>query len=136
MHVDIKYLNLLSIRLEKFKQKKPYLWNFRCPICGDSKRHKNKARGFIFQVKGDLMYKCHNCGASLPFAKFLQDQDPILYKEYRMEKFQAPKRVDMRKFNRKVSTFSDRMSDFQFEVLNAFVAPRQTTKVILEAIIE
>lgn len=25
---------------------------------------------------------------------------------------------------------------FQFEVLNAFVAPRQTTKVILEAIIE
>ena len=105
MYVEIKYLNLLSVRLEKFKQKKPYLWNFRCPYCGDSQRNKNKARGFIFQLKGELMYKCHNCGISVPFPKFLQDQDPELYKEYRMEKFQSPKRkVDMRKVEKIVST--------------------------------
>ena len=103
MHVEIKYLNLLSTRLEKFKQKKPYLWNFRCPICGDSQRNKNKARGFVFQLKGDLLYKCHNCQVSLPFAKFLSDLDPVLYKEYRMEKFTSPKKVDMRKVNRIVS---------------------------------
>lgn len=117
MHVEIKYLNLLSSQLEKFKQKKPYLWNFRCFYCGDSQRNKNKARGFIFQLKGELMYKCHNCGKSVPFAKLLQDKDTNLYKEYRMEKFSSPKKMDMRKFNKRVSTFSDRMNDFHFEVL-------------------
>lgn len=87
MFTEIKYLNLLSTRLERFKQKKDFLWNFRCPICGDSQRNKTKARGFVFQVKGKLVYKCHNCGATLSFDKFLEGQDPSLYKEYRLEKF-------------------------------------------------
>ena len=105
MYVEIKYLNLLSTRLEKFKRKKPNLWNFRYPICGDSQRNKSKARGFVFEHKGDLIFKCHNCGVSVPFPKLLQDLDLELYKEYRMEKFQTPKRkVDMRKVERIVST--------------------------------
>ena len=104
MYVEIKYLNLLSVQLEKFKQKKPYLWNFRCPVCGDSQRNKSKARGFVFQIKGDLMYKCHNCGYSVPFPKLLQDMNPELYKEYRMEKFVSPQKRDMRKIQRIVST--------------------------------
>jgi ssDNA-binding Zn-finger/Zn-ribbon topoisomerase 1 len=54
MFTEIKYLNFLSTRLDRFKHKKEFLWNFRCPICGDSQRHKNKARGFVFQVKGKL----------------------------------------------------------------------------------
>ena len=106
MYTEIKYLNLLSVRLEKYKQKKDYLWNFRCPICGDSQRNKNKARGFVFQMKGKLRYKCHNCGASLTFDKFLEGEDPVLYKQYRLEKFQESGRVkpDMRKVKRVVST--------------------------------
>ena len=103
MYVEIKYLNLLSVRLQKFKKKKEYLWNFRCPICGDSQKNKSKARGFIFQLKGKLLYKCHNCQISIPFGKLLQDMDPVLYKEYRMEKFKDPKKPDMRKVNRIVS---------------------------------
>ena len=105
MYVEIKYLNLLSTQLGKFKQKKPYLWNFRCPICGDSQRNKNKARGFVFQLKGKLLFKCHNCQVSVPFTKLLQDLNPNLYKEYRMEKFKdsKPRQIDMRKVNRIVS---------------------------------
>ena len=104
MFTEIKYLNLLSVRLEKFKRKDDFLWNFRCPICGDSQRNKNKARGFVFQVKGKLRYKCHNCGASLTFDKFLEGEDPHLYSEYRMEKFTDKKpKVDMRKVKRVVS---------------------------------
>ena len=103
MHVEIKYLNLLSSQLERFKQKKPYLWNFRCPYCGDSQHNKSKARGFVFQHKGSLLYKCHNCQISVPIEKLLQDQNPVLYKEYRLEKFTSPKKVDMRKVNRIVS---------------------------------
>ena len=96
MFTEIKYLNLLSTRLPKFKHKKEFLWNFRCPICGDSEKFQNKARGFIFQVKGKLVYKCHNCGASMSFDKFLEMMDSTLYKEYRLEKFKEthlPRRV-------------------------------------------
>lgn len=110
MFTEIKYLNLLSTRLPLFKKKADFLWNFRCPICGDSQKHKNKARGFMFQVKGNLLYKCHNCGVSLPFAKFAEMMDPILYKEYKMEKFKEDnstkkKRpsIDMRKVKKVVS---------------------------------
>ena len=106
MYTEIKYLNLLSTRLDKFKQRKDYLWNFRCPICGDSQRHKNKARGFVFQVKGDLLYKCHNCGIALPFPKFVEMLDPELYRQYRLEKFKESNttQVDQRKVRKIVST--------------------------------
>lgn len=105
MYTEIKYLNLLSIRLEKFKKKGDYLWNFRCPICGDSQRNKNKCRGFVFHVKGDLLYKCHNCQYSVPLPKLIEVIDPALYQEYRLEKFKEgkKKRPDMRKINRVVS---------------------------------
>ena len=92
MYIDIKYLNLLSSRLDKFKQKNNHLWNFRCPVCGDSKKHKNKARGFVYQLKNELIFKCHNCGVSKSFSNLLLELDPVLHKQYRLEKFTAPKR--------------------------------------------
>ena len=49
--IDVKYINLISSRLPKFKKVKPYLYNFRCPICGDSQKEKNKARGYLYRVK-------------------------------------------------------------------------------------
>ena len=107
MYTEIKYLNLISSRLEKFKRKGDYLWNFRCPVCGDSKTNKNKARGFVFQMKGNLLYKCHNCQVSVPFPKLLEDLDQAMYKQYCLEKFKennTTKKVDMRKVKRVVST--------------------------------
>jgi len=85
--VDSKYITLLSSRLPKFKRVKPNLFNFRCPICGDSKKHKNKARGYLYQVKTNTNFKCHNCGASLSFNNFLKQIDTSLHKQYVMEKF-------------------------------------------------
>ena len=105
MYIEIKYLNLLSSRLPKFKQKKRNLWNFRCPVCGDSQRNKNKARGFVFELKGDLVYKCHNCGVSMPIGKLIEHVDPGLYKQYRLEKFKDTTKptLDMRKVKRVIS---------------------------------
>ena len=85
--VDSKYIGLVSSRLEKFKRVKADLYNFRCPICGDSQKHKNKARGYFYQVKTNTNYKCHNCGASLSFNNFLKQIDSTLHKQYVMEKF-------------------------------------------------
>ena len=85
--IDSKYIGLVSSRLQKFKRVKPNLFNFRCPICGDSKKHKNKARGYLYQVKTNTNFKCHNCGASLSFNNFLKQIDTSLHKQYVMEKF-------------------------------------------------
>ena len=85
--IDSKFIGLVSSRLQKFKRVKADLYNFRCPICGDSQKHKNKARGYFYQVKTNTNFKCHNCGASLSLNNFLKQIDPTLHKQYVMEKF-------------------------------------------------
>ncbi len=85
--VDAHYVTLLSGRLDKFKRKKENLYNFRCPYCGDSQKHKSKARGYFFRVKTDMVYKCHNCGVGRTLPNFLKDQAPDLYDEYIMERY-------------------------------------------------
>ena len=85
--IDSKYIGLVSSRLQKFKRVKANLYNFRCPICGDSKKHKNKARGYFYQVKTNTNFKCHNCGSSLSLNNFLKQIDSTLHKQYTLEKF-------------------------------------------------
>ena len=85
--LDTKYINLASASLQKYKKVKNGLWTFRCPYCGDSKKNKNKTRGYIFSVKGDHVFKCHNCGVTRSFSNFLKDQVPHVYDEYVMERY-------------------------------------------------
>ena len=87
--VDSKFIGLVSSRLQKFKRVKSDLYNFRCPLCGDSQKHKNKARGYFYQVKTNTNYKCHNCGASLSLNNFIKQIDPTLHKQYTLEKFKS-----------------------------------------------
>ena len=85
--IDVKYIGLLSSRLQKFKKVKTSLYNFRCPICGDSSKNKNKTRGYLYAVKSNTNFKCHNCGVSLSLNNFLKQLDINLYKQYSLEKF-------------------------------------------------
>ena len=85
--VDVKYINLISGRFHKFKKVKHNLYNFRCPICGDSQKNKNKARGYLYQVKNNTNYKCHNCGVNVSFNNFLKQIDTVIHKQYIFEKF-------------------------------------------------
>jgi len=86
-HVDSKFINLISSKLQKFKRVKSDLYNFRCPICGDSKKNKSKTRGYLYSMKSDVNFRCHNCGASMTFSSFLKQQDPVLHKQYVFERF-------------------------------------------------
>jgi transcription elongation factor Elf1 len=85
--IDVKYINLISARFQKFKKVKTNLYNFRCPICGDSKKNKNKARGYLYQVKNNTNFKCHNCGVNISFNNFLKQIDSTIHKQYIFEKF-------------------------------------------------
>jgi len=82
--VDVKYVNLLSNRLDRFtvKSTMPYRVNCRCPICGDSQKNKSKARGWLLEKDNSAIYYCHNCNASMGLRKFLQQVDPTLYNDY------------------------------------------------------
>ena len=86
-HVDSKFIGLVSPKLQKFKRVKADLYNFRCPICGDSKKNKSKTRGYLYAVKANTNFKCHNCGASMSLNNFLKHVDPAVHKQYVMEKF-------------------------------------------------
>ncbi len=88
-HIDSKFIGLLSSRLEKFKRVKSNLYNFRCPICGDSKKNKSKTRGYLYAVKANTNFKCHNCGASMSLNNFLKQVDPAIHKQYVLEKFKS-----------------------------------------------
>jgi predicted RNA-binding Zn-ribbon protein involved in translation (DUF1610 family) len=87
--IDEHYARLISSRLDKFKHVKSGTYNFRCPYCGDSEKHRNKARGYLFTKNSGLVYKCHNCGVGRSFGNFLKDQAPDIYDEYVMERYKA-----------------------------------------------
>ena len=115
--VDSKFIGLVSSRLTKFKRVKPNLYNFRCPICGDSKKHQNKARGYFYGIKANLNFRCHNCGASMSFSNFLKQIDTVLHKQYVMEKFKdgfagvkGASAIEEPKFTFEVPTFTEKIS--------------------------
>ena len=87
--VDSKYIGLVSSRLQKFKKVKTDLYNFRCPICGDSQKNKSKTRGYLYAVKADMNFRCHNCGASMTLSNFLKEIDTVLHKQYVFERFKT-----------------------------------------------
>jgi transcription elongation factor Elf1 len=91
--LDVKYVNLLSGRLRNFKRKSNNLYNFSCPICNDSETNSRKARGYIYEKKGRMIFHCHNCSATMNISFFLKTLDTTLYNEYVIENLKDSKTV-------------------------------------------
>ena len=89
LHIDLKYTQLLTPRFEKYTRKNDYLFNVRCPLCGDSKKNKSKMRGYIYRKSNDLFYRCHNCGAGCSLGNLIKQLDGNLFKEYLMERYKS-----------------------------------------------
>ena len=87
--IDVQYLYNISPRLDRFKKKSRNLFNFRCPYCGDSQKNKSKARGFVYAVKNEYFYKCHNCSKGTTLGKLIEYIDPQIYKQYVIEKYKS-----------------------------------------------
>ena len=111
-YIDVKYINLLSPRLDRYKIKtsSPFTANFRCPICGDSKKNRHKARGYVFSRKGGLFYKCHNCGMGASLGSLMKEIDPTLYHQYVMERY---KEGNVRQSHANVTTVMDFVPEFK-----------------------
>ena len=91
---------ILSSQLQRFRKTGDFLWNFRCPYCGDSQKSQSKARGFVFRKESNLIYKCHNCGVGASFNNMLKHVDPKLHKDYILERYKPnePDVPDIGKF--------------------------------------
>jgi len=88
-YIDLKFINEVSARLSQFKKKGDYLFNFRCPHCGDSKKNKTKARAYLYRVKNDMFFKCHNCSEGQSFSNFLKFLDNKKYEQYLLERYKG-----------------------------------------------
>jgi len=100
--LDKKFINLASGMLRNFKWQRDSLANCSCPICGDSKKDKKKARGYFYEKHSRFFYKCHNCGHWSNLYKFLTAVNPQLAKEYSLESIrnniasiQSPKKEEV-----------------------------------------
>lgn len=80
---DLEFITRLNFRLRNFKRRGD-VFNFSCPLCGDSKKNSKKARGYIFKSKktDSFLFKCYNCNESTTFTNFLRKLDPQYYTEY------------------------------------------------------
>lgn len=114
--------------LEGFKPVGKYTWNFRCPICGDSKKDRSKMRGYFYPhpKKPMLMFKCHNHNGSMTFEQFLDATHPEIANDFRLDRYRErpqkiivepvkpPKQIidmDMRKFLKLAIPVSELPSD-------------------------
>ena len=80
--IDIKYNHEISPHFDKIHKGRDYLYNLRCPYCGDSEKFKNKARGYFYRVKDQMNYRCHNCDYGTTAGNVVKYINPEIYKEY------------------------------------------------------
>lgn len=105
--ITTKYIGLLGSRLRNFKRKSAKLYNFSCPLCGDSTSKKSKARAYFYEKENKFLFHCHNCGVSSQFDKFLKRIDYNLYSEMNLERVQDL--VDLKKPDDKFEEFVNKM---------------------------
>lgn len=89
LYVDQSFIGQMGQRLTLFRQVKNDLYNFRCPICGDSARNEFKRRAYFYKnTSGDNFgFQCHNCGASHSLYTFIDIVFPEMLKQYKFESF-------------------------------------------------
>lgn len=87
LHLEIKYIGLVSHYVRNFSKKQNNVFNFSCFYCGDSQKNTRKARGFLFLKNGKFIYKCHNCGIGKTFSNLLKDINPNLHDDFVVEQY-------------------------------------------------
>lgn len=91
MQLDKEFVNLISGQLDGFSWERDYIANFRCPICGDSEKHKKKRRGYFYPDSKEniLRFKCHNCSemSGWSLGAWLSKFNSTVFKEYQLERF-------------------------------------------------
>jgi len=73
--------SVLSAKFERYRMLGDK-YNFRCNVCGDSKKNKTKKRGYILKNRNPWVFYCQNCQASMSVTRWLKSYFPEYWKEY------------------------------------------------------
>lgn len=109
--LQTKYIGLLSVKLEGFK-KVGNNYNFRCPICGDSKRNKSKTRGWVLSKGSNVVFHCFNCNTSISFQNLIKNVDFTLHEEY-IKELLLDKMRDTKEF-KEIKEFTEKLKVPEF----------------------
>ena len=104
LYIDQKFVGLLQPQLQGFSKKKDYLYNFRCPYCGDSSKKKNKKRGYVYRKTSGLFFMCHNCAVSTTLGNLIKFVSPTLHKDYVIEEYKDANYGKRRSSKKEVKT--------------------------------
>lgn len=87
LYLDLEWLNKISYSLEKFKRTSPssHVYSCRCMVCGDSESKPNKRSLYFYTKKNGLNFECKRCGYSGSFFKFMKEQKPFDFEDYKKE---------------------------------------------------
>lgn len=85
LHVDLQWLNRISVNLQRFRKIKTDTYNCRCNVCGDSKTSQRKTRLYFYVKKGQMNVMCQNCGYSHSFYKYMKDNFSSYFEDYQRE---------------------------------------------------
>lgn len=104
--IDIKFFKM-AVGAQRIKSETPQDITARCPICGDSKYSKNKARLHLYQKNDTTLVNCFNeCSCqNKTVYNFLKIYYPNFLEGYKSEKF---------KNNLKNLSNSDFLGDFEY----------------------
>ena len=88
-------------------------YNFRCPVCGDSKKSESKRRGWILTGRSYLVYYCFNCGFTTSLKNFVYKYHrDLFYKFYtnlpKSKKIEEKKAIIIEKDERRFFELSDK----------------------------
>lgn len=83
LHVDLQWLNRVSVNLKRFKKVRTDVYNCSCPSCGDGT--KKSMKFYFFVKKGSLIAYCHKCLYSSSFYRFMETFNPHVFDEYKRE---------------------------------------------------
>lgn len=107
MSLEFDYIRNLSSSLQNFRVISHKKVNFRCPLCGDSRKNVKKSRGYLLQEHGKVYYYCHNCNQNLKFQDFLKIVNPMLHDEYVKDKIKEnSERYEEYRYTKEFKEFS------------------------------
>jgi hypothetical protein len=88
-YLEKVYVDRISPYLSNFREMGNNVWNCKCPYCNDSKKTSRKTRGYfhIGTEDDNLIYSCRNCSISVPLGKFIQDNFPQYYAQFKLDFF-------------------------------------------------
>lgn len=90
-----------------------YRANFRCPLCGDSKKSKVKARGWILEHNNNAYYCCHNGCGNLSFGAFLEQVNSTLHKDWEIDRAMERRGVRCQEVETNIDQFKQAAPKFR-----------------------